>query len=114
LSFSISILRPLLESTVGLYRCYSSILNSIYLRPISFHFLVFFLVLVLILFLVLFLFLCLVPIFPSWKLQAVVILEEVQIFDLWFKTNRLETTFDSLENVSTRGQRMESFSILHP
>jgi hypothetical protein len=85
LSFSISTLRPLLESTVGLYCCYSSILNSIYLRPISFHFLVFFLVLVLVLFLSLFL--CLVPIFPSRKLQAVVILEEVQIFDLWFKTN---------------------------
>jgi hypothetical protein len=78
-------------------------LNPIDLSAIFIYSLIFFAVLI---------FFFVVLIFPSCGFQAVVILEEIQIFDLWFKTNGFETTFDSLENISARSRR-ESLSILH-
>jgi hypothetical protein len=58
----------------------SSTPSSIYISPIFFLFFIFFLVLVPFLVLIL-------PILPSCRLQPIIVLKEVQIFDLWFETN---------------------------
>ena len=64
-----------------------SIVNTIYFKAIFFS-------LVLVFIRVLFLLSC--------RLQAVVILEKVQIFDLRVEANIFKTTFDSLESINKR------------